>query len=67
MKVKHIKRSDFLLYAGILFILIGTLHLLRSLFSWQVIIGNFIVPVWWSYLAVVLAALMAYHAFKFRK
>ncbi|MFQ5531358.1 MAG: hypothetical protein ACE5ES_01955 [Candidatus Nanoarchaeia archaeon] len=58
---------NFIITVTIIFILVGLLHLLRSIFSWTMVIQNFIVPLWVSYLAVIILVFMIYSAFKLLK
>ncbi len=49
---------------GTVFLIIGVLHLLRVLNSWPANIGTFVVPIWFSWAAVLLAGYLAYHGLK---
>jgi membrane associated rhomboid family serine protease len=53
-------RKPFTTAAVILFALIAVLHVLRVVFSWEVMIGNVSVPMWASVLGAVVAALLAF-------
>ena len=46
--------------ASAAFGLIALLHLLRSIFGWQASIDDFNVPVWLSYVAVVVAGYLSW-------
>lgn len=37
------------------FTIVAVLHLTRLLTGWEVIVGGFVVPVWWSGLGLVIA------------
>lgn len=49
---------------GVLFAVIGLMHVLRLLFGWDAQIGGFVVPVWLSVVALVVAAYLAWNAFQ---
>jgi hypothetical protein len=53
--------------AGVIFVLVAVLHLLRLLLGWEAVIGGWDVPMWVSGLALVLSAYLAYSAFRLRK
>ena len=53
-----------LLAASVIFGIIGLLHLLRSIFGWEANIGNFSVPLYFSYVAVVVAGYLSWHMYK---
>ena len=54
----------FFLVTGVLFLLIGLLHLWRILGTWEAVIGGIAIPPWASYIAVVLAAFISYNGFR---
>lgn len=54
----------YLLISGVIFSLIGLLHLLRILFQWQAMVGVWTVPFVISVLAVIVAALLTFWAFR---
>lgn len=41
------------------FTIVAVLHLTRLLTGWEVIVGGFVVPVWWSGLGLVIAGGLA--------
>jgi hypothetical protein len=47
-----------------LFPVVAVAHLLRIIFGWQVEIGSLSVPFWASWLAVLVAAGLAYFGFR---
>ena len=57
-------KNKLLLVASIIFGIIGFLQLLRSIFGWEVVIGNFSVPVYFSYIVVVVAAYLSFSMYK---
>ncbi len=48
---------------GIIFTIVGALHLLRLLTNFSVVLGGWVVPLWVSYFGVLLAWSLAYSAF----
>ena len=57
----------FLKLVGIIFAVIGTVHLLRLIFGWQIVLVGWVVPVWISAFGVVIAWYLAYNAFSYAK
>lgn len=60
-------QKTFLKTAGVIFTVIGALHVLRLLLGWEAVIGGWDVPRWVSGLAVVLAGYLGYTAFTLAK
>ena len=48
---------------AVLFLVIAALHLLRIIFGWPVQIGGLDIPLWASWLALVIAGALAYFGF----
>jgi len=60
-------KNQSLLIAAIIFGIIGFLHLLRSVFGWEANIGNFNVPLYFSYIAIVVAGYLSFSMYKASK
>ena len=45
--------------SGIIFTIVATVHLLRVILKWDLIIGTWIVPMWVSVLAVLITGCLA--------
>lgn len=60
-------KNQSLLVASVVFGIIALLHLLRAIFSWPARIANFDVPVWLSYIAIVVAGYLAWHMYNASK
>lgn len=60
-------KNKSLLLASAVFGVIALVHLLRSVFGWPASINNFVVPVYLSYLVVVVAGYLAFHMYKASK
>jgi hypothetical protein len=52
---------------GLIFVIIGAIHLVRSILGWPVFIGTVSIPVGVSVVAFLLSAFFAYTAFKLNK
>ena len=48
---------------AVLFLVIAALHLLRIIFGWPAQIGGLDIPLWASWLALVIAGALAYFGF----
>ena len=57
-------KNKSLLIASVIFGVIGFLHLLRSIFGWDANIGGFDIPVYFSYIAVVVAFYLSFSMYK---
>ena len=55
-----------LMIAGIIFGFISIMHLLRSLFTVQIIIANYVIPMWVSWLGFIIALILSILMFKAR-
>jgi len=55
--------KTFLKFAGIMFGIIGTLHLLRLFIGWQIVLIGWEVPVWLSGFGFIIAWFLSYTAF----
>lgn len=65
--MKAMNQKTFSTVVGAIFSVIAVLHLLRAVLGWNAVIGNFTIPVWLSWIALVVAAFLAYSAFKLTK
>lgn len=59
--------KNFLSYSTFIFAAIGILHLLRVLYEWPAYIGGWVVPMWISWLVVIVAVLLVWSGLKLRK
>ena len=60
-------KNKLLLASSAIFGIVGVLHLLRSVFGWEAVIGNFNVPLYFSYVAVVVAFYLSFSMYKASK
>ena len=50
--------------SAVVFLIVGLLHLLRIIFGWPAQIGGLNIPLWVSWLAVVVTGALAYFGFR---
>ena len=60
-------QRTFSLITSVLFFLVALLHAVRLLRGWQVTIEGAVVPIWISWIGLVIAAYLAYQGFLLRK
>lgn len=60
----HKDRKAPLVVSGIIFSLFALIHLIRLFVGWNVIVGTFSIPLWWSGLGFVIAGILAAWMFK---
>jgi len=60
-------QKTFSLTAGVIFSLIAAGHLLRVIFGWKVTVDGGMIPIWVSWLALFIAAYLAYEGFRLSK
>jgi hypothetical protein len=58
-------RKAYFLVAGIIFTLVALFHLVRIYMEWPVIIGDWSVPKWVSWVALIVAGFLAIVGFRF--
>jgi hypothetical protein len=58
-------RKTYLVVAGIIFTLVALFHLVRIFENWPVIIGDWSVPKWVSWVGLIVAGGLALLAFRF--
>lgn len=59
--------KNYSLITGIIFLVIALLHAARIVYSWDATIGGWAVPLWLSWLALVISGYLAYHGITFGK
>jgi uncharacterized membrane protein len=59
--------QTFSLNSAVIFLLITFLHAIRLLRGWQVTIEGAVVPIWISWIALAIAAYLAYEGFRLAK
>ena len=61
------KQKTFLNAVGIIFGIIAALHLSRAILSWPAQIGIWNIPLWVSWITVIVAGFLSYVSFKLNK
>ena len=61
------KQRGFNKLTGVIFAVIAVLHLLRVIYSWDAQIGTFAIPIWLSWIALVVSGFLSYTAFNLSK
>lgn len=54
------KTKTFFKVTGIIFLIIAALHLIRAVLGWDFIVNDVIIPMWVSWVVVVIAGFLAY-------
>lgn len=54
-----------LILAGLVFLVVTVVHLLRLAFGWELALGDFIVPLWLSWFGICIAGYLSYSSFHF--
>jgi hypothetical protein len=54
------------LTSGFVFLIVAVLQVARIAYGWEVTIGGFVIPMWASWIAVVVAGLLSYAWLKSR-
>lgn len=49
---------------GFIFLVIGLIHISRLIFQWSVVLAGWTVPMWVSWVALVLAGYLSYNALR---
>jgi len=58
------RQRTFSIVSGVFFSLITLLHIGRVVFGWNVTVGNSVIPMWISWIAIVVGGYFAYQSFK---
>lgn len=58
------KNSSYFRLSGLLFLIVFVLHLVRLIRGWEVVVDGVVVPMWISWIAVVLLGILAYSGLK---
>ncbi len=60
---KYMSIKTYLLVAAVFFTLTAALHLTRALYGWPAVIGGVEIPLWASWIALVIGGALAYFGF----
>ena len=58
------RHGAFLLVCSSLFTLIAVVHVLRLMYGWRVTLGEWTIPVWVSWVGLLIAGYLAYEGFR---
>jgi hypothetical protein len=58
------RQKTFSLVVGLIFLLVAVMHVLRLAFKWEVVLNGWLVPMWVSAIAIVIAAYLAFESLK---
>jgi hypothetical protein len=61
------KSHNFAQAATAILVLAGSLHLIRTILGWEVVIGGWTVPVWLSWVAIFVTGYLVYHGLELSK
>jgi hypothetical protein len=61
------EKNRLLLIASIIFGIVGFLHLLRSIFSWELTVDNFNIPLYFSYAVVIVLGYLSWSMYNMSK
>lgn len=69
MRVYNISMSknNYVSLVSYVFLIVGVAHVLRAFSGWEVQFGSYMVPVWASYVAAVVAFCLSYQGFRLAK
>ena len=57
-------QQNYDILTGSLFLIVAALHLLRIIFGWPAVIGGLDIPLWASWLALIVSGALAYFGFR---
>lgn len=60
-------QKTFFAIAAIVFLAVAVLHAARLVYGWSAVIGDFEVPMWFSWCGLFAAGALAYFAVKFAR
>ena len=63
----RLSRKTYMTVTAVLFLVVAIAHLLRIILGWQVEIGGLSIPFWLSWLAVLVAGVLAYFGFTLKR
>lgn len=64
---RQMSQKTYLKTAGVVFLIIAALHLLRLVLGWSAVFQGWSVPQWLSAVALVVAGYLAYEGFRLSK
>lgn len=67
LAVNSPSERNLLTFAGLVFLAVALLHLLRLAFGWSLVLGAFAIPLWLSWLGFFIAGYLSYSSFHFAR
>ena len=61
MERKNLDQKTFVLLAGVVFAIVALAHLLRIFMGWPIVIDTWTVPMWLSWIALVIAGGLGFY------
>jgi len=61
------KKTTFYKVSGYLFLIVGLLHFIRAINGWEMAIDQYVIPVWMSWIAVILVWYLGIRALDFAR
>jgi len=65
LPIKSPSEQKLLMLAGVIFLVIAVLHLIRIAFGWSLILGDVAIPLWLSWLGFIIPGYLSYSSFHF--
>jgi hypothetical protein len=60
-------QRSYLFVSAVIFSLVFLLHVLRLFYGWSALIGGWMVPIWVSWIGVVVSGFLAFEGFRLRQ
>lgn len=60
----HMNQRTYYFYTGIIFAIIAIMHLVRIIYAWPVMVADVAIPLWVSWIPVLLGGYLAYRGFQ---
>ncbi|PJA32935.1 MAG: hypothetical protein CO185_01130 [Candidatus Zambryskibacteria bacterium CG_4_9_14_3_um_filter_42_15] len=57
-------QKNFNVIVGTVFLIVAVAHLLRVFYGWSANVSTFEIPMWWSWVGVLLAGYLSYSGLK---
>jgi hypothetical protein len=65
--VSNLKQKDYIQLTGIIFAVVAVIHAWRLLAGWGVVVGNYLIPYWFSIVGLLVAGYLFYTSQKLKK
>lgn len=61
------KSKTYFTTVAIIFLVVGALHLIRAILSLPLVAGDYVIPIWLSYVFGIIILILSYKGFKLSK